>query len=145
MEDIMKKKFPAYFKNFIIPEWAREQRLDVFSACPTGKVDRLSFLNSFEENGFKLLDEERKDDPSQYSLSVCTKYRDIKRFMTMTSKYKKPFVIAKGFTNPSYGICLETKEWKKNIGEKYKGSHVDWWLYEDAEPFKDFEVYNNEY
>lgn len=34
---------------------------------------------------------------------------------------------------------------EKNIGEKYKGSHVDWWLYEDAEPFKDFEVYNNEY
>ena len=47
------KKFPSYFKNFEIPEWAREQELEVFRACATGKVDRESFMNSFEENGYK--------------------------------------------------------------------------------------------
>ena len=48
------KKFPSYFKNFEIPEWAREQELEVFRACATGKVDRESFMNSFEENGYKI-------------------------------------------------------------------------------------------
>ena len=33
------KKFPLYFNNFEIPEWAREQELEVFRACATGKVD----------------------------------------------------------------------------------------------------------
>lgn len=29
-------------------------------------------------------------------------------------------------------------------GIKYKGLHADWWLYTDAEPFKEFEVFHNE-
>ena len=100
------KKFPSYFVNFQIPEWAREQKLEVYRACRTGKVERESFLN-------------------------CS--------------YGVPFVIAKGVTNPVHGICLETKEWKRNLGIKYKGSHVDWWLYADAEPYIEFEVIDNEH
>ena len=42
-----KKKFPSYFANFEMPEWAREQELEVFRACATGKVDRESFLNTY--------------------------------------------------------------------------------------------------
>ena len=53
-------------------------------------------------------------------------------------------MIAKGVTEPVHGICLETKEWKRNLGIKYKGSHVDWWLYTDAEPYREFEVFENE-
>ena len=41
-------------------------------------------------------------------------------------------------------IFFETKEWKRNLGIKYKGSHEDWWLYTDAEPYREFEVYENE-
>ena len=140
----IEKKFPSYFENFEIPKWAREQEIEVFRACATGKVDRESFLNSFEENGFEIEAGGRKDDPQQYSLSTYTKFKDVKRFMTINSRYGIPHIIAKGITNPIHGICLETKEWKKNSGQKYKGSHVDWWLYESAEPFREFEVYNNE-
>ena len=64
--------------------------------------------------------------------------------MAMDSRYGVPFVIAKGVTKPVHGICLETKEWKRNLGIKYKGSHVDWWLYEDAEPYREFGVFENE-
>ena len=127
-----------------MPEWAREQELEVYRACATGQVDKKSFLNSYEENGNKIKQGGRVDDPQEYSLSSYTKFKDVKRFMTMTSGYGVPFVIAKGNTNPIHGICLETKEWKKNLNEKYRGSHVDWWLYEDAEPFKEFEVIESE-
>lgn len=138
------KKFPSYFSNFEMPEWAREQELEVYRACATGKVDRESFLNSYEENGCKISATGEADDPQEYSLSTYLKFRDVKRFMTMDSRYGVPFVIAKGITKPMYGISLETKEWKRNLGIKYKSSHVDWWLYENAEPYKVFEVFENE-
>lgn len=134
-----KRKFPSYFANFEIPEWAREQELEVFRACATGKVDKKSFLNTFEENGFKNSAGSTADDPQEYSLSSYTRYKDVKRFMTLDSRFGVPYKIAKGITNPVHGICLETKEWKKKLGIKYRGSHVDWWLYENAEPWKEFE------
>ena len=120
------KKFPSYFKNFTMPKWAREQKLEVYRACATGKVDHGSFLNSYEENGFQISSNGNLADPQEYSLSTYTKFKDVKRFMTMDSRYGVPFVIAKGTTNPIHGICLETKEWKKRQGINYKGSHVDW-------------------
>lgn len=140
-----KKKFPSYFKNFEIPKWAREQELAVYRACATGKADKQSFLNSYEENGFQISAGGEMDDPQEYSLSVYLKFKDVKRFMTMDSRFGIPFVIAKGITKPVHGICLETKEWKRNLGIKYKGSHVDWWLYDDAEPYREFEVIEDEY
>ncbi len=138
------KKFPSYFTNFEMPKWAREQELEVYRACATGKVDHESFLNSYEENGFQISAGGDKKNPQEYSLSTYLKFKDVKRFMTMDSRFGIPFVIAKGITNPVHGICLETREWKRNLGMKYKGSHVDWWLYTDAEPCREFEVIENE-
>ena len=116
----------------------------MYRACATGRVDKESFLNSYEENGYKISINGDVTDPQEYSLSTYLKFKDVKRFMKMDSRYGVPFVIAKGITKPMHGICLETKEWKKNLGIKYKGSHVDWWLYADAEPHKEFEVIENE-
>ena len=138
-----KKKFPSYFENFEMPEWAREQELEVYRACATQKADHDSFLNSFEENGFQISAGGCIDDPQEYSLSVYMKFRDVKRFMTMDSRFGVPFTIAKGNTHPMHGICLETREWKRKSGIKYKGSHVDWWLYKNAEPCTGFEVIDN--
>lgn len=138
-----KKKFPSYFEKFEIPEWAREQELEVYRALRTGKVEKESFLNTYEENGFKVNIGEEEDDPKQYSLSTYIKPKDLKRFVTMTSDYGVPFKFAKGITKPIHGICLETKEWKRQLGiKKYKGSHVDWWLYDGAEPWKEFSEVN---
>lgn len=140
------KVFPSYFANFQVPEWARGQELSVYRACRTGKIEKESFLNTYEQNGFCVEIGKSIDDPSQYSLSSYTKYKDVKRFMTMDSEYGIPFLIAQGITNPIHGICLETKEWKKQLGIKYKGSHVDWWLYQNAQPWLEFEeVMRDEY
>ena len=98
------KIFPSYFKNFSMPKWAREQELEVYRACATGKADSKSFLNSYEENGFKISVNGRSDDPQEYSLSTYMKFKDVKRFMAMDSRYGVPFVIAKGVTSPAHGI-----------------------------------------
>ena len=144
----LKKKFPAYFENFEIPKWAEEQKLLVYRACKTGKVDEGSFLNSYEEAGFKLPIGANSNEPSYYSLSTYTKFRDTKRFMKFTNEFGKPYVIAKGITEPEFGPCLEDKVWtakrRKNGEEirKSRSSHVNWWLYEDATPWEVFEKVN---
>ena len=134
----IEKVFPSYFKKFTLPPWAREQELHVYRACATGSVDRESFLNTYEENGFRVLLGADESDPSQYSLSTYTKYKDVKRFAKLTSRFHVPFVIAEGKTNPDFGVCLETKEWKAQVGERSRTSHVDYWLYKDAAPWEDF-------
>lgn len=136
--DEIKKSFPSYIDTSIIPKWAKEQSFEVYRACRTGKVDQLSFMNSFEENGFEILEDFGKYRASAYSLSTYTKIKDVKRFMTMTSEFKVPFIIAKGTTEPTYGVCIETRFWKKQLCDKCKSSHVDWWLYEDATPWLAF-------
>lgn len=143
-EEKLRKKFPAYFKNFEMPKWAKEQELLVYRACRTGKVDQGSFLNSYEEAGYKLPVGASKDEPAQYSLSTYTKFKDTKRFMKFTNGFGKPYVIAKGITEPRFGLCLEDKVWiakRREIGEevrKSRSSHVNWWLYEDATPWEVF-------
>lgn len=140
--DEIKKSFPKYIDKSIIPVWAKEQSFEVYRACRSGKVDQLSFMNSFEENGFMVSDNVLEDlgkyRATAYSLSTYTKIRDVKRFMTMTSDFGVPFIIAKGTTEPTYGVCIETRFWKKQLGDKCKSSHVDWWLYEGATPWLAF-------
>lgn len=52
----MRKKFPAYMESIELPECAKEQEIVVYRACRTRKIEKASFLNSYEENGNKVLD-----------------------------------------------------------------------------------------
>lgn len=147
--DRLEKIFPTYFENFELPEGAKEQTINVFRACRTNLVEKESFLPSFEEKGYCYTDKDDPTNPSVYSLSTYEKPKDVKRFAITNSEYKKPFKIARGVTEPSCGPSQRTKEREK----KRKDSHVDWWLYEGAEPFKsgdfnlidDFEKFLSEF
>ncbi|MBQ9521997.1 MAG: hypothetical protein IJR72_05445 [Oscillospiraceae bacterium] len=135
-EQLAKKVFPAYFENFTLPETAQEQEIEVYRACRTRKIERESFLNTYEENSFKVPPDKTEDDPQVYCLSTYRKLRDVKRFVIADSKYQPPWALAKGHTTKVDGLSCETKSWKK----KFRSSHVDWWLYEGAEPWLAFEV-----
>lgn len=130
------KKFPDYFEKYHIPpEGAREQEIEVFRACITHKCDKESFTPTFEKQNFVHLKDQDPFDPGIYSLSVYSKAKDLKRFLKTNSRYLKPHKLAKGITYPKYGVCQRTSERTKR-----KNSHIDWWLYEGAEPYKDFEI-----
>lgn len=74
-------------------------------------------------------------DPGQYSLSTFEKPTHVKRFAGAISDMKVPYQIAIGMTNPKHGVVQRTRERKKK-----SGSHVDWWLYENATPYDEFEI-----
>ena len=133
----VKRIFPDYFKLFTIPEGAKEEKIVVYRACKTGKCDNISFTPSFEEKGCVFLKGEDPKNPSLYSLSTYEKPKDVKRFAHMNSDFQVPYVIAKGVTEPQYGLVQRTKE----RDPLYKrSSHVDWWLYKDATPYEAFQI-----
>lgn len=129
----IEKRFPAYFENFSLPECAAEQEIEVYRACETRKIERASFLNTYEEKGFEVPVDMAADDPRVYSLSTYENPKDLKRFVAIDAKFSPPFLMAKGTTHPSCGPSCPTRKWKGG-----KGSHVDWWLYEGAEPWVHF-------
>lgn len=133
----MKKKFPTYFANFELPEGAKEDKILVYRACKTNNIDKESFLPTFEENKFQLPDDDISN-PSSYSLSTFENPKDVKRFtMFRLNQLTPPCKIAVGLTEPEHGLVQRTKE---RFVKKSKTSHVDWWLYEDAEPHKEFKL-----
>ena len=139
----MKKVFPAYFCNFQLPAAAKEQKIAVYRACRTHKLERESFLCTYEENGFRIKVGGKEDDPQEYCMSTYAKLKDVRRFVVADSKYQPPWTLAKGHTTVKDGVLCGTKEGK----EKHKSSHVDDWLYEGAEPWTAFELidYDEEY
>ena len=137
--DELRKKFPSYFSKFELPEGAREQRLKVYRACKTQTVDEESFIPTFEENNYTYGQGDDPLDPGIYSLSTYEKPKDVKRFAITNNKFRKPYKIAIGYTEAKCGLSQITKERKP----KSKSSHVDWWIYENAEPQKYFDMIKN--
>lgn len=125
------KEFPKFFAQLgLPPEGAKEESIEVYRACRSGQCDKNSFLPTFIEKNI--------DSPEyeECSLSVYEKPKDIKRFCDMNSDMGIPYKIAIGKTNPVYGKVQRTKARMK----KYRSSHIDWWLYEDATPHKEFKL-----
>lgn len=131
----IEKIFPDYFERFTLPAGAREESIKVYRACRTGKCDRASFLPSFEENGFTIPPFADPADPGQYSLSTYEKPTHIKRYADLISDMKVPYKIAVGMTDPKHGLVQRTRERTKK-----RGSHVDWWLYKEAAPHREFDL-----
>ena len=146
---LARKVFPSYFQNFRLPVQAVEQELEVYRACPTRRIEKASFLNSYEENGFQIPPDLANDNPQVYCLSLSSTLKGIKRFTAITAKYQPPFLLAKGHTTKEDGVSCKSNEWKtyRNERERLRDSHVDWWLYDGAEPWLAFEetVYESEY
>ena len=134
-DEQIKKVFPAFFENFQLPAEAKEQEIAVYRACRTRKLERESFLCTYEENGFRITADGKEDDPQEYCMSTYAKLKDVSRFVVVDSKYQPPWALAKGHTTAKDGVSCATKDWKE-----CKSSHVDDWLYEGAEPWTAFEL-----
>ena len=114
----------------------------MYRACKTGNCDKISFTPTFEEKGRNYDIHDDRFDAGLYSLSTFEKPKDVKRFAAMNSDFGVPYMIAEGFTEPEYGLVQRTRE---RTGKRT--SHVDWWLYCGATPWRcfhlipDFEAY----
>lgn len=131
---------------FKVPEGAKEMEIQVYRACRSGKCNKESFLPTFEQQNNVYKENDDKEDPGVYSLSVYENPKHIKRFVMLDSDMHIPYKIAKGETKRQYGLVQRTKDRKPK-----SKSHIDWWLFEGADPssefriIEDFEKYLEEY
>ncbi len=126
--------FPPYLGDKV-PMEAKEQAIEVYRICKGGFVDKCSFLNTYEEYEQRGdLDRLDLTEPGAYSLSCYEKRRDARRKLMFFTKRNPKAIAACGTTEPRCGPCQRTRERIKTC----KDSHVDWWLYCDATPWRYF-------
>lgn len=128
------KVFPNFFSNFDLPEGAKKQEIEVYRMCLTGIINREAFYGSYEAHmkgiSYNKNITENSTDPGDYSTSCFEDEKDAKRFKKLFSRHKPELIVAKGSTNKECGPCQRTKD----RDSKVKNSHVDWWIYENANP-----------
>ena len=148
MSETNEKIFAEYFSKKVldgIAEWGKSEAIPVYRVGKYGKNDDTAFLNYYEEveRGLKVvrnreacMDSYTKSIDS-LSVSCYENKEDIEEYYKVTLKDIYPQrILLFGETIPQDGPSIRTKERK----EKCKDSHVDWWLYRDAEPWKVFKV-----
>lgn len=132
-----KKVFPVFFPKDIIPKEAAHREEDVFRVCRFGKIEKDAFISTYEEVFIRKILEVKdldKNDPGTYSTSVFKKRRDAKGIFNCIARHEPCAIVAFGKINPEHGPMQVTKE---RTGQK--NSHIDWWLYDQADPSSEFE------
>lgn len=141
------KKYPECFpKNFetdILPKGAKKENKSVYRVIKNGIINRDSFIGTYEEIQRGLIPPKKRmnlNNPSLYSTSCNIEYSEAEYALNIFMRhYPNPF-IAKGETDGTCGPCQLSSE-----REERNDTHVDWWIYEEAEPQTYFsEVVNNE-
>lgn len=129
-EQEVKRKFPGFGPE-LIPPGAKEQRLQVYRICRSGKVDAASFLPSHLDPDQNRTKEFDPNDPGSYSVSVFQEEKDANKVLKLLSRHHPAAISSFGTTEPVCGPCQLTTERQRRNGLR---SHVDWWVYEDASP-----------
>lgn len=141
-EEMMRmKKYPACFpENFedqILPAGAKAENKSVYRVIKYGELNRKSFLSTYEEIQLGLIPPKKRMDPGNpglYSTSCNQDYADAEYALKIFMRHHPRAFIAKGETEASCGLSQVTAE---RTGEA--SSHVDWWIYDQAEPQRYFE------
>lgn len=130
--------FPPNFETEILPKGIQNIELFVYRICTNGIINKESFLSTFEEVqlGKKPMTkdwERRLKNPSTYSTSCDTNLDSIKNTLKCLKDYYPAPIIAQGTATFQHGPLQRTSE---RTGRET--THVDWWLYSEADPSEDF-------
>lgn len=135
--------FPENFETDILPKGAKKENKSVYRVIKYGTINRDSFIGTYEEIQRGLIPPKKRmnlNDPSLYSTSCNIEYSEAEYALNMFMRHHPKAFIAKGETEGTCGPCQLTSE-----REEIKGTHVDWWIYEETDPETYFcEVVDNE-
>ena len=126
------KCFPDNFEADILTEGAKAENKSVYRVIKSGIINRDSFIGTYEEMQRGLIPPKKRlnlNDPGLYSTSCNIEYSEAEYALNMFMRHYPRPVIAKGETVGSCGPCQLTSE-----REERQDTHVDWWIYEKAEP-----------
>ena len=124
--------FPGKFETEILPEGAKTESKPVYRVIKYGSINRESFISTYEEIQRGLIPPKKRmnlSDPGLYSTSCNIEYSEAEYALNIFMRHQPKVFIAKGETEGKCGPCQLTAE-----RETRTDTHVDWWIYEEAEP-----------
>ncbi len=129
------RKFPVGFPIEKLPKGIKEEEIEVYRICRTGRIEEASFLPTYLDELSKTKENADIADPEigYYSLSTYEKERDARKKLKFFRGKRPDAIASKGITACSCGVVQRTRE---RTG--CKDSHIDWWLYDGAQPHKLF-------
>lgn len=140
----LRQKYPPGFPVEKIPEGAKEESINVFRICRSGRVETASFLPTYlDELAMTKENDGAEPDIGYYSMSTFFKENEARKKLKFFRGKHPKAILASGCTEPICGLCQRTRERKGKTAR----SHVDWWLYQEAQPhtyFKEMELESGE-
>lgn len=124
--------FPEDFETSILPKEAREENKSVYRVIKYGTINRESFISTYEEIQRGLIPRRKRmdlNDPGIYSTSCNIDYSEAEYALNVFMRHHPKAFIAEGETEGACGPCQLTSE-----REERTDTHVDWWIYDKAEP-----------
>lgn len=137
IENKYPESFPENFERDLLPKGAKKENIPVYRVIKYGKIDRVGFIGWYEEVLRGLIPLPKRkinlEDPGIYSTSCNVEYSEAQYMLKVFMRHHPRVFIAKGETESSCGPSQLTSE-----REEREDTHVDWWIYEGAEPEKYF-------
>lgn len=150
-EVLVRNTIPCYkdkdgtviFSQNDLPTCAKDvERLSVYRLCLNGVIDSDAFECTYvskQKNNLTIRDEELSN-PTTFSTSCFSLLKDIKKKQALFTKNHPSVVVAVGDILEGFGRSCFDKELKP----KTKSSHINWWIYSEAEPHNCFKEFNDE-
>ena len=143
--------FPGDFADRILPKNILPLELEVYRVCTCGKLCRDAFLSTYEEVQLQLKPapyrwkNKEPTNPSDYSTSCDSDYDNILGTMDCLKGYHPKAILARGIASYKDGPVQRSKDrWGEEQREKAQregkdNTHIDWWIYREADPSGRFE------
>lgn len=143
------RTFPCYrdkngnviFDKSKLPIQAEQQDIAAaYRICRNGIVDSKAFLPTFLDVHSKDLD---LTNPSSFSTSCFERLKEAKKRLAFFGTKNPKAIIAEGSIKSESGYTLRHKD--KVSKPSKASSHIDWWIYEEEEPWSYFKEIKTDY
>lgn len=131
--------FPENFETELLPITQEDSKeLDVYRIIKRGVLNREAFIGSMEESERGLVNKKYPPHNCGSYGTSCNENLEEIYYLIDTFMSKKPKVeVAKGKTVVCCGPSQRTKD--RDPSHASEG-HVDWWIYDEAQPQEHFEL-----
>lgn len=132
--------FPPHFVEKILPQGLSDLELDVYRVCKNGKINKESFLSTFEETERGIRPKpsnwtQKLECPGTYSVSCNDEKSSAENALKCLVGYHPEAFIMAGTASSDLGPLQRTVDRDTSYRD---ASHFDWWLFDGSDPSKSF-------